>query len=81
MANRKKVEKLKRKRPQTNSSVSKKILAFWESKFVWGDYTKIQDATSLSRPTIKSAFDGRATDDVIQKITNFYLTQKDNGKG
>ena len=62
-----------KKRPQGNSTVAKDILAFWKKQFKWGDSSRIQAATGLSRPTIKSAFDGSATDEHIALITDYYL--------
>ncbi len=73
-------ETKKRKRPQGNSTVAADILKYWEKEFTWGDSTRIHEATGLSRPTIKSAFDGSATDEVIKKITNYYLNKTVNEK-
>lgn len=72
--------KSRRARPQSNSTVSPKVLAFWAEKKEWGDSSLIQTVTGLSRPTIKAAFDGKATDQVIEKITNFYLQPRPHEK-
>ncbi len=61
------------KRPKGNSGVSQKELVFWNKNYEWGDYKKIGAAKGLSRPTVKDAFDGTATSEVSEKITDFYL--------
>lgn len=66
-------KKVLKKRPVSNSGVTAKQLSFWNAHYGWGDYRKIKDKTNLSRPTIKDAFDGNATSDVAEKITNYYL--------
>ena len=61
------------KRPKGNSGVTGKELTFWKENYSWGDYRKIKDETGLSRPTVQDAFDGIATSEVSEKITNYYL--------
>ena len=65
-------KKLK-KREVGNSGASSRIIAFWNENKTWGDYQRIADHTNLSRPTISRAFDGDATSDVCEKITDYYL--------
>lgn len=62
-----------RRRPKGNSGVTQTQLSFWNEHYKWGDYHKIEADTGLSRPTIKDAFNGIATSDVSEKITNYYL--------
>lgn len=69
-----------RKRPQGNSTVSKDILDFWNKNSKWGAASRIHEATGLSRPTIKSALNGSATDEVIAIITDYYLNLNKDGK-
>ncbi len=62
-------------RQKGNSGVSPTLIQFWNDNHEWGDFKKLEGVTSFSRPTIRDAFNGFATTEVAEKITQFYISK------
>ena len=50
----------------------KDILKYWKKNYDAGDFTKISAEQRIGRPTIRRAWDGRASLENMDKITAFY---------